>query len=417
MPPERLPPAQPAYVLRGHTSQIHALFFAHKNSRLFTGDADGWVVCWSLAYKRPTVAWRPHNSTVLRISAWGTNRIITHGRDSKLLVWKLAVEDEGKLDKNLPVDNAQENCKKPEILHALTVNTLNFCAFAWCRDDYGDNTVQQVLSKETGAPYRIVISVPSTLDSDGIDVFELPSEKRTSTIPANKALKTGMVMALAIHSEKSKLRLLAGYESGHTIVYGQNLPEKKWQKLYSAQPHSQPILSLAPSPSFDYYLTSSADAIIAKHPLLSADTAVDPDTKPLKLSNTKHAGQQGLSIRSDGKIYATAGWDARVHVYSAKTMKELAVLVWHKEGCYATAFAEIDAPAGTSSESAGPSSNVPEQSQAVDSSNDNPRPSAALTPVPATVFTVSQRRDFKAQTTHWLAAGSKDGKVSLWDIY
>ncbi|MCJ1416126.1 ASTRA complex subunit [Xylographa parallela] len=331
MPPERLPPVQPAYVLRGHTSQIHALCFAHNNSRLFTGDAQGWVVSWSLAYKRPTVVWRPHDSTVLGLSVWGTDRVITHGRDSKLLIWKLAITDEENLDRSLPVDNATENCKTPEIIHALTVNTLNFCSFAWCGDDH-DNTLPQVLSKETGAPYHILIAVPSLLDSDGIDIFKLPSEKRTSTIPADKTVKTGMVMVLALHSQTCKLRLIAGYESGHTIVYGNNLPENKWRKLYSAQPHSQPILSLAPSPSFDYYLTSSADAVIAKHPLLSADTAVDPDTKPLKLSNTKHAGQQGLSMRSDGKIYATAGWDARVHVYSAKTMKELVVLKWHKEG-------------------------------------------------------------------------------------
>ncbi|MCJ1404172.1 ASTRA complex subunit [Xylographa trunciseda] len=345
MPPERLPPAQPAYVLRGHTSQVHALCFAHNNSRLFTGDADGWLVSWSLAYKRPTVVWRPHNSTILGLSVSGADRVITHGRDSKLLVWKFAIEDEESLDKILPVDNAPENCKKPEILHELTVNTLNFCSFAWCRDYHDANTSQQIPSSQKGHPYDILISVPSALNSDGIDIFQLPSEKRTTTIPADKTLKTGMVMALAIHSQPSKLRLLAGYESGHTIVYGHSRPENKWQKLYSAQSHSQPVLSLAPSPAFDYYLTSAADALIAKHPLLSTDTAVDPATKPLQLSDTKHAGQQGLRIRSDGKIYATAGWDARVHVYSAKTMKELAVLKWHKEGCYATAFAEINAPA------------------------------------------------------------------------
>jgi ASTRA-associated protein 1 len=32
-------------------------------------------------------------------------------------------------------------------------------------------------------------------------------------------------------------------------------------------------------------------------------------------------------------------------------------------------------------------------------------------------MTVSEERDQKAKTTHWLAVGSKDGKVSLWDIY
>jgi hypothetical protein len=33
------------------------------------------------------------------------------------------------------------------------------------------------------------------------------------------------------------------------------------------------------------------------------------------------------------------------------------------------------------------------------------------------VMTVREEREQKAKTTHWLAVGSKDGKVSLWDIY
>lgn len=33
------------------------------------------------------------------------------------------------------------------------------------------------------------------------------------------------------------------------------------------------------------------------------------------------------------------------------------------------------------------------------------------------ILSVQQQRDEKARMTHWLAAGSKDGKVSLWDVY
>ena len=46
-------------------------------------------------------------------------------------------------------------------------------------------------------------------------------------------------------------------------------------------------------------------------------------------------------MRSDGNIFATAGWDSRVRIYSTKTMKEVACLKWHKKGVYATVFAEI----------------------------------------------------------------------------
>ena len=43
--------------------------------------------------------------------------------------------------------------------------------------------------------------------------------------------------------------------------------------------------------------------------------------------------------------------------------------------------------------------------------------STSTTTVASSTATISRHRARKAQTTHWLAAGSKDGKVSLWDIY
>ena len=69
------------------------------------------------------------------------------------------------------------------------------------------------------------------------------------------------------------------------------------------------------------------------------------------------------------------------------------MLKWHKVGCYATAFAAVE-PAADRDEGARA---VGEQGSAGG--------------------TVQQRREQKAQGTHWLAAGAKDGKVSLWDIY
>lgn len=160
---------------------------------------------------------------------------------------------------------------------------------------------------------------------------------------------------------------------------------------------------MAIAPSQEYYITSSADAILAKHPFPREKGIWNSELKPLKVSQTKHSGQQGLQVRSDGKIFATAGWDARVRVYSAKTLKELAVLRWHKTGCYATAFARIDIS---------PSVHELEESDRVTEAIGNGKMAAVKQS-----NAVQQKRDDKAQTTHWLAVGSKDGKVSLWDIY
>lgn len=163
---------------------------------------------------------------------------------------------------------------------------------------------------------------------------------------------------------------------------------------------------MALSSSREYYITSSADAIIAKHPFPVGKGMWNAELQPIKVSQTKHSGQQGLRIRSDGRIFSTAGWDARIRVYSAKTMSELAVLRWHKTGCYATAFAQTDVvmPAGIKQE--------------YDSNLDQKEvEEKAIAKQSSAVTSIQQRRDERAQTTHWLAAGSKDGKVSLWDIY
>lgn len=63
------------------------------------------------------------------------------------------------------------------------------------------------------------------------------------------------------------------------------------------------------------------------------------------------------------------------------------MLKWHKEGCYAVAFADVV------EEKAGEGTEVVKK------------------------MGVKEERLWKAKTAHWIAVGSKDGKVSLWDIY
>lgn len=270
-----------------------------------------------------------------------------------------------------------------------------------CRDGMPQVISTKKALKETNVPDPLLIAVPNTIDSGGIDIYQLPSQTRAAQIYADRTITTGMVMALSILADSTRIQVAAGYESGHTMVFVQCDPAASFQKLYSSQPHKQPILSMSISPTKDYYLTSSADAIVAKHPFPSGKSIWNTELKPVKVSQTKHSGQQGLNYRSDGKVFATAGWDAHVRVYSGKTMKELAVLKWHKVGCYATAFATVESAATTEAP-------TPE---------DENETSAAISQQSSTVTSVQQRRDDKARSTHWLAAGAKDGKVSLWDIY
>ncbi|CCU74717.1 unnamed protein product [Blumeria hordei] len=406
-------PPQPAYILRGHGSSVQATSFMRQNSRLATGDAEGWVVIWDLAIKRPTTVWKAHDGSLLGIRDWAQDKIITHGKDNKLVVWRLREEDEEAMSKILPVETPAEPRKLPWCLYVLNVNTMNFCSFAH-------------VEMSATASSEILIAVPHILTSETVDIFHLPSTARMHTIPASPAFKGGMIMALSIfyHPKTGRLNVISGFESGHTRVW--ELINAAWQALYSAHPHSQPVLSLAISSDRLSYVTSSADALIARHVIPGSASEIRTEgndreageASACKLINTRHAGQQGLQIRNDCKIFATAGWDGRVRVYAYQTLRELAVLKWHQKGCYTLAFADIlmgSSPAlihnfdahGTFIVANLPSDpNVVEQAPRENQVMQNP-----------SAVRARQERIWKAYHTHWIAVGGKDGQVSLWDIY
>lgn len=99
---------------------------------------------------------------------WLTYLITSHGRDDRLLVWQLGTADESSLDKVLPVEAAAVSAKKPWLLHALTVNTLNFCPFAMYRDGMPQVLSTRQTLKDTNVPDPILIAVPNTVDSGGV---------------------------------------------------------------------------------------------------------------------------------------------------------------------------------------------------------------------------------------------------------
>ncbi|EGC47488.1 WD40 repeat-containing protein [Histoplasma capsulatum var. duboisii H88] len=478
----KLPPATPTYILRGHGSPIHALRFYSGNSRLISGDAEGWVVVWNMRTKRAVASWRAHGSAILGVEGvefsskqdakrvgegGGSERwLFTHGRDHKLRVWRFNFADEEGLGKELPVDESKSAhpLNEPWLFHSISVNALNFCAFALCRIFPDENLTSDELprssqispsTEDTGfpemgssnRPHIFFLAVPNALNSGGIDIFHLPSEKRVSTISPDPSINTGMVMALELfRTPQGNLCLLSGYEDGRVMIHRERSPDAvekgssdwpswRWERLYINHSHSQPVLSLTLSPlekqKDPFFLSSSADAILVKHPIATtSNSAYEPTSEsthsPLKVLNTKHAGQQSLRIRNDAKIFATAGWDGRIRVYSCKSMRELAVLKWHHGGCYAVAFADIaspnkngennnaalerDAIIHTGNMKAGADS-------AVDAHTKTENIAVNLANQPRSLAEIKEQRSRKAQFTHWLAAGSKDGKISLWDIY
>ena len=326
------------------------------------------------------------------IKDWNGTRLITHGRDHKLRIWQVREEDLNQLDTRLPVDANQSTTehRQPWLVHSMDVNALNFCAFAICNDP------DRRSEDDSGEFQPLLVASPNGLDNGGVDIFQLPSEQRVSKLQSDKQMNSGMVMSTRIfyNDITSKLMLVVGYEDGQIAIYARKdqnvMPAWVWHKLATSKPHMQPVLSLDVSLDCRFLITSSADAVVAKFVIPDRILGqVDVE----KVNGTKHAGQQDLKIRSDGRVFATAGWDKAVRVYSTKTLKELAVLQWHQEGCYAVAFAKV---LNSETVEIG-SSELPVATNAMERFNQN--------------------RDAKTHETHWLIAGSKDGKISLWDVY
>ena len=212
-----------------------------------------------------------------------------------------------------------------------------------------------------------------------MDIFSLPSTTRVHARIQTSA-QTGMAMALCLRWVAGILTLIVGYESGHVAIFTHR--EDTWSVIYISQAHTQPVLGLAVAPQGEWVLTTAADALLVRHALGQEGME--------KKVDTKHAGLQAVAVRSDGKIFATAGWDGRFRVFSTGKMKELAVLKWHTVGCYAVAFAEVLADEG-GEEQVG---------------TEVARP-----------LSVDEARVRLESRKHWIAGGAKDGKVSLWEVY
>lgn len=336
-----------------------------------------------------------------------------HGRDGRLHIWQLREQDEAGLSTTLPIDDPVAERREPWLLHTLVVNAINFCAFASLVSPKAEATIRNA-SNACDESDALLIATPGVQDGS-INITSFPTEARVATIPAPKDTNTGMLMATGMYFSINDRRMgapnltaIGGYESGHAALFQRN-SEGRWQCLYVHKAHSQPVLSLAvlqpgsrstgptnKAGQEGAFFTSSADSLIARHPLPSATTS-EPEISKDQVLQTKHAGQQSLVLRSDNAVLATAGWDGRARVYSTGqtgTMQELAVLKWHREGCYAVAFAHV-----------------------YDSNKGEHGGEDTGHELAKRDLTVAEKRVQQTRETHWVAVGSKDGKVSLWEVY
>ncbi|KAG8798026.1 ASTRA complex subunit, partial [Serendipita sp. 399] len=263
----------PLHIIRSHQAQINCVVFSEDNERLYSADIEGWVVLTSTRTLRPLARWQAHTESTIAVQEWN-EFIVTHGRDHKLHVWSCVVQ---------PIEvvesvNVERVVSAPPLLYSLDVNALNFCKFDLFAKS-GENTA--------------VLAVPNLVDSNYIDLWELPSRDRLHAAIGKKhlqeagsgdsndtRLKLGAVMTVYVfevtppNQSTATLNTLMGYEDGSVILYRREVDNRLktvegqgWNLVWRVREHLESVMAMALDPHYIFALSVSADAKIVKYNL------------------------------------------------------------------------------------------------------------------------------------------------------
>ncbi|KAJ2971404.1 hypothetical protein NUW54_g12514 [Trametes sanguinea] len=199
-------------------------------------------------------------------------------------------------------------------------------------------------------------------------------------------------------ADRSRLRLLCGYENGSVTMWGYVRDDKDisiegigWESLWTVRLHVESVMAMAVSPDGSFALSVSADHLIGRYNLSEAESAAEPQ-EACTVFRTKHPGNGSIAIKDDCRVCAVGGWDGRIRLYSTKAFKPLGTLAYHKKNCQSLTFAHPQ-----SSPRAG--SPTPPNTQGGDEDYDD-----------------DMTEQEKKERTRWLVSGGQDSRVAIWSL-
>ncbi|KAL0084747.1 WD40-repeat-containing domain protein [Phycomyces blakesleeanus] len=330
-------PPTPQYIFRGHQAAINTLCYFGDDQFIASGDGDGIIIVWKMKTRRPVLKWKAHEESCLCVKVY-KDRLVSQGRDDKIQVWQLPDLEE--IAVVVSVSDAQ-NLKPPTLVFHIPYDSLNFCKFSLCI-----------------IPDSVLLAFPSNGDTPLVDIYDLTLRKwaiRTIGLGTTAGLsKKGLCMAVELVEKEEKIWLLVGYEDGSVSMWFCDVIQRVASLVWDVQKHKQPVLSMAVDRSNTWVVSTSADNQIIKYSIQSGDV--------LNQIALKKSGIAAVAVRPDNKIFATAGHDGKIRVFSCSSLRPLAILTYHRESAYCVAF-------GTQSD------------------------------------------------CNWLISGGKDARISLWAIY
>ncbi len=166
-----------------------------------------------------------------------------------------------------------------------------------------------------------LLYVPAQQASN-IDCIDMDTYQKLNTLSFDSdATQLGLLMSL--HAVSAN-HLLAGYESGHIVLF--DLRKSCEVSRINVFP-GQPVMCLDYSREKNLGISGSAEHFMNEFGVNEVGT-LELGAK-LEITNP---GLNCLKIRpSDSKIFVSGGWDKRVRVFGSKKRNLLAVLDFHKE--------------------------------------------------------------------------------------
>ncbi|XP_075246370.1 guanine nucleotide-binding protein subunit beta-like protein 1 [Convolutriloba macropyga] len=148
----------------------------------------------------------------------------------------------------------------------------------------------------------------------------------------------GLPMAVIIMSNTSKTRLLAAFEIGCIVLYSVETQEALAECNFQMDRNTAYTLTcIAANHDCTKVAVGSVERKISTVDITSADSV----TK-MEFSKTVEVTNPGLSCLQfrpdDGLLLVSAGWDSRIRYFSAKGLKQLAVLTYHTSTIVALKF-------------------------------------------------------------------------------